>query len=62
MRLARTFFRKRLTLCKQCMGIWISYHKQFVKKGDFCLEPKIVESTIKQLDYLFWFSKSQIVS
>ena len=51
MRLARTFFRKRLTLFKQCMGIWISYHKQFVKKGDFCVQSKVVESTSIQLDY-----------
>ena len=36
--------------------------QQFVKKGDFCVESTVVESTNKQLDYLFWFSKSQIVS
>ena len=40
----------------------MSYHKQFVNKGDFCVELKVVESTNKQLDYLFWFSKSEIVS
>ena len=44
------------------MGICMSYHKQFVKRGDFGVESKVVESTNKQLDYLFWFSKSQIVS